>query len=204
MSAKPFAEATERNSQPILGILRHEFEQVHTVLEIGSGTGQHAVCFAAALGHLSWQTSEMAEHHEGIRAWLDDAALSNVRAPIELDVRTAELPEGIYDAVFSANTAHIMGFPAVEKMFELVGRVLSEDGKFCLYGPFRQGREFNTQSNAAFHGSLRDRDPEMGIRHLEDLDRLASAAELHRQRLYGMPNNNHLVVWRKAAKEHQS
>ena len=82
MTSRPFAAATERNSQPILGVLRHEFEQVQTVLEIGSGTGQHAVCFAAALGHVSWQTSEMAEHHEGIRAWLNEASLPNVNEPI--------------------------------------------------------------------------------------------------------------------------
>jgi hypothetical protein len=201
MTAKPFAPASERNSLPILGVIRLEFGNLESVLEIGSGTGQHAVCFGAALPHLMWQTSELEEHHEGIRAWLDEAALHNVREPVPLDVMTASLPAESYDGVFSANTAHIMSFAAVEKMFTLVSAVLRDDGVFCLYGPFRQGGEFNTPSNAAFHESLLQRDPEMGIRHLEDLDRLGLDGGLYRTRKYAMPANNHLIVWEKKSSE---
>ncbi len=197
MTAKPFASATERNSLPILGVIRHELARCESVLEIGSGTGQHAVCFAAELSHLTWQTSELREHHAGIRAWLGDARLDNVREPLELDVRAAGLHDATYDAVFSANTAHIMSFAAVEKMYALVGEVLKDGGWFCLYGPFRRNGEFNTASNAEFHASLRQRDPDMGVRHLEDLDRLGEQAGMRRVRLYAMPSNNHLVVWRK-------
>ena len=201
MTAKPFAPATERNSLPILGVIRREFENLESILEIGSGSGQHAVCFGAELLHLTWQTSELGEHHAGIRSWLDEAALPNVREPILLDVSTASLPAESYDGVFSANTAHIMSFAAVEKMFALVSSVLRENGAFCLYGPFRQGGEFNTLSNAEFHASLLQRNPDMGIRHLEDLDRLGLAGGLRRKQLYAMPANNHLAVWGKQALE---
>lgn len=197
MNDKPFAPAPERNKGAILRVIQEEFRNCSSVLEIGSGTGQHAVHFAAELAHLTWQTSDVEENHAGIRAWLRDAALQNVRDPLVLDVCTASASEGEYDGVFSANTAHIMSFAAVEKMFALVGSSLSGDGVFVLYGPFRQEGEFNTLSNARFHESLRQNDAGMGIRHLEDLDRLAVAGGMRRSRLYAMPANNHIVAWRK-------
>ncbi len=198
MSDKPFAPAPERNSLPILGVIRREFADASRVLEIGSGTGQHAVRFGAELSHLTWQTSDVEAHHAGICAWVDEAKLSNVMRPLVLDVLTADIPAQAYDAAFSANTAHIMSFAAVGKMFALVSRALSDQGVFCLYGPFRQNGDFNTDSNAAFHASLLERDPEMGLRNLEDLDKLAASGGLHRTRLYAMPSNNYLGVWTKA------
>ncbi len=197
MSARPSAPATERNSQPILGVLRQEFRDVKSVLEIGSGTGQHAVCFAAELTHLTWHTSDLQENHTGILGWLRNAALPNVHDPVDLDVVNSPWPSQVYGGVFSANTAHIMSFAAVKKMFELVGTVLSEGGVFLLYGPFRQGGKFNTQSNAEFHESLKQRDPQMGIRHLEDLDQLGETGGMRRARLYALPANNHIAVWVK-------
>lgn len=198
MNEKPFAPHTERNSQPILEVLRQEFQDTGSVLEIGSGTGQHAVAFAASLEHLTWQTSDLPECHEGIISWLAEAALPNLRKPLALDVLTTDLPSERYDGVFSANTAHIMSFTAVEKMFALVAAVLQPGGVFCLYGPFRLNGTFNAASNAGFHRSLRERDAEMGIRHLEDLDHLGDAGHLQRLRLYAMPANNYLVVWMKS------
>jgi len=197
MNDKPFAPATERNKEAILRVIREEFRNCSSVLEIGSGTGQHAVHFAKELGHLTWQTSDVQENHAGIHTWLRDSALQNVRDPLVLDVCTARVPEQMYDGVFSANTAHIMSFAAVEKMFSLVSSSLQTDGVFVLYGPFRQEGEFNTSSNARFHESLRQNDTEMGIRHLEDLERLAVAGGMRRMRLYAMPANNHIVVWKK-------
>lgn len=197
MADKPFSDYAERNSGPILDILVKEFTSISRVLEIGSGTGQHAVRFAAALPHLQWQTSDLVENHAGIRAWVNDSGLSNLQLPLALDVRTADIAATSFDAVYSANTSHIMGMPAVERMFDRVGAALTERGLFCLYGPFRQGGEFNTQSNADFHENLRARDPEMGIRHIEVLDELGSRNKLHRLRMYAMPANNHLVVWQK-------
>ena len=169
------------------------------VLEIGSGTGQHAVQFARALPHLSWQPSDLDVHHPGIRAWVEYAQLDNLRAPISLDVRSAALQPASIDGVFSANTAHIMAIDAVAAMFALVASALARGGRFCLYGPFRQYGQFNTSSNAAFDATLRARDGSMGIRDLEQLDDFGSAAGLHRVRLYAMPANNHLAVWERTA-----
>jgi len=197
MSQKPFAAATERNSLPILDVIHHEFQRASSVLEIGSGTGKHAVCFGKALSHLVWQTSELAENHAGITLWLDEAGLPNVRMPIEVDVMTAEVSPQSYDAVYSANTAHIMSFPAVVKMFSLVSKALRDDGIFCLYGPFKQGGEFSTQSNANFDNSLRERNSEMGIRDIEALDKLGESGSMVRERLYAMPANNCLASWVK-------
>ena len=197
MSSKPFAPAPERNAVPILDILRTEFARCTRILEIGSGTGQHAVCFGAALPHLTWQTSDLAPNHAGIKAWIDDAGLDNVFEPLLVDVLSTELPPASYDGVFSANTAHIMSVEAVARMLALVGRVLLDGGVFCLYGPFRENGEFNTESNAAFDRALRHQHPEMGIRDLEDLDRLGADYGLHRERLHAMPANNYLAVWRK-------
>ncbi|NIA27070.1 MAG: DUF938 domain-containing protein, partial [Desulfobulbaceae bacterium] len=176
-----------------------EFGRASNVLEIGSGTGQHAVCFAKALGHLVWQTSELAENRVGINLWLDEAGLPNVKRPIELDTMTAGVSSQSYDAIFSANTAHIMSFAAVVKMFSLVGSALRDNGVFCLYGPFRQNGRFSTQSNADFDVSLHERNAEMGIRDIEALDKLGESGGMLRERLYAMPANNGLAVWKKRA-----
>lgn len=200
ISEKPFSEAAANNAGPVLEILRHEFQDVRNVLEIGSGTGQHAVRFASELEHLDWQTSDLEENHVGINAWLADADLKNVRAPLALDVRRANLGAR-YDAVFSANTVHIMSFDAVVEMMALVARVLRPDGVFCLYGPFRRFGEFNTPSNARFDAYLRQRDADMGIRDLEALDKLGLEHGLQRRSLYAVPANNLVVVWQKTQKD---
>ena len=197
MAEKPFAESVERNSAPILEILQREFRDRSRVLEIGSGTGQHAVTFARPLSHLYWQTSDLDENHAGIRAWAAYAGLDNLGAPLSLDVRTANVDENAFDAGFSSNTAHIMSIDAVEKMFSLLGKALRHGGVFCLYGPFKRNGDFNTQSNADFDASLRQRDPAMGVRDIERLDEFASAAGMHRQRLYALPANNNVAVWQR-------
>ena len=197
MPDKPCAPAAERNAPAIVDVLRVELAGAREVLEIGSGTGQHAVAIGAALPDIRWQTSDLELHHAGIRAWLADAGLDNVREPLALDVQTAELPAAHYDAVFSANTAHIMSFAAVEKMFALVAGALRPAGKFCLYGPFREAGAFSTESNAEFDRSLRATDPAMGIRDLEALDAFAAADRMTRARRYAMPANNLLVTWTK-------
>jgi predicted O-methyltransferase YrrM len=192
-----FAESAARNTAPILAVLRREFRHAKEVLEIGSGTGQHAVAFAAELGHLRWQTSDLDENHAAINAWLQHAQLGNLAAPLVLDVRDAALEPASFDAVFSANTAHIMGIDAVKRMFSLVGDALRSDGVFCLYGPFRVGGAFNAPSNEAFDAGLRQRDAMMGIRDVETLDEFGAACGLHRRRLYAMPSNNYIAVWKR-------
>ena len=197
MAEKPFSEYAERNAAPILEILKREFRDRSQVLEIGSGTGQHAVTFAKELRHLYWQTSDMDENHAGISAWVAHAGIENLGAPVSLDVRTAQVDENAYDAAFSSNTAHIMSIDAVEKMFSLLGRALRDGGVFCLYGPFQRNGEFNTQSNADFDANLCQRDPAMGIRDIERLDEFAYAAGMHRQRMYAVPSNNNVAVWHR-------
>ena len=195
MAERPYAEYAARNAIPILEILQREFGGASHVLEIGSGTGQHAVAFATAMHHLHWQTSDLDENHAGIRAWVDESGIENIAPPLSMDVRDAVVERGAYDAVFSSNTAHIMGIDAVERMFFLVGEALRPGGVFCLYGPFRQGGEFNTQSNADFDANLRQRDAVMGIRDIEKLDEFALVAGLQRVRFYAVPSNNNVAVW---------
>lgn len=197
MAERISAPAAEANAAPILEVLRHEFRDCREVLEIGSGTGQHAVAFASALGHLDWQTSDLDENHAPIAAWIADAGLANVRAPLSVDVRTADLPKAAYDAAYSSNTAHIMSMEAVLDMFALVGRALRPGGVFCLYGPFTREGRFNTASNEQFDRQLRARNPAMGLRDLEELDGQGQRHGLDCEKLYAMPANNLLVVWRK-------
>lgn len=197
MPDRPYSEYAERNGGPILEVLQKEFSASSRVLEIGSGTGQHAVRFARTLPHLLWQASDRADND--IVFWTANSTPRNLLPPLTLDVLTDADPSGTWDAVFSANTAHIMSLVAVQKMFAMVGRVLMDGGVFCLYGPFRQGGEFNTESNAVFDRTLRSRDPEMGIRDLETLDEFGTRHCLFRARLYTMPANNHMAVWIKGS-----
>jgi len=197
VSGRPDAPATGRNREPILCVLRDEFRDLRSVLEIGSGSGQHAVYFGNALPAVIWQTSDLIENHAAINAWLAAEGSDNVRAPIVLDVTTAAVVPGRYDAVFSANTAHIMSIAAVADMFRLVGHTLGDRGVFCLYGPFNEYGQFTSESNERFDKSLRNQDPSMGIRDLEEIEALSSANGLRRVRRYMMPANNMLLVFHK-------
>jgi len=197
---RPFSQACENNKQPILAVLERVLEGASHVLEIGSGTGQHAVFFAAKLSHLVWQTSDLRESHAGIGAWLEHARLPNLREPLELDVTREPWPLaaiGRVDAVFSANTAHIMPWPAVQACVRGVGRLLPPGGRFLLYGPFHFGGRPTSESNARFDASLRARDPRMGVRSFEDVDREARAAGLALLEDCAMPANNRLLVWER-------
>ena len=197
MAAKPTAPAALRNSKPILEVIRDEFKDCKTILEIGSGTGQHAIFFASNMPWLSWQTSDVRDNHDGINAWLEEANLDNVKAPLELDVEKPLHTDDKFDAVFSANTAHIMAIGAVECMFRIVGDKLNDGGRFCLYGPFNLDGEFTSDSNKDFDASLKSQDPAMGIRDLAVLDGFAEAGNLRRTNLYAMPANNMIAVWDK-------
>ena len=195
---KPYSESCAQNREPILSVIEPLFRDRKDVLEIGSGTGQHAVYFAAKMPHLTWHTSDLAENHDGIRAWLNEAALPNTTGPVSLDVldRPWSAPEA--DAVFSANTTHIMHWDSVVALFAGVGHVLAQDGLFCLYGPFNYGGEYTSESNAQFDEWLHERDPLSGIRDFDDLDRLALQAGLRLEHDYAMPANNRILSWRKA------
>ncbi len=190
-----FSQACENNKEPILTLLRGLFADSRDVLEIGSGTGQHAVHFAANLPHLIWQTSDRRENHDSIAAWLTEANLSNAMPPLTLDVDETPWPLDATGAVFSANTAHIMGWSSVVNMFTGVARILTPGAPFVLYGPFAYSGRHTAQSNARFDASLRSQDPQMGIRDMDDLLALGREQGLALASDNPMPANNRLLVW---------
>ena len=197
MIDKPYSESCEQNRAPILAVLREVFADRSRLLEIGSGTGQHAVYFAPELPHLLWQTADVPLHHPGIRLWLDEAALPNVRAPIALDVNDSGWHGGRYDAVFSANTLHIMSWPEVERFFAGVGAVLEPGGVLVVYGPFNYNGTYTSDSNARFDAWLKQRDPASGVRDFEAVNALAQIQGLVLPQDIAMPANNRSLVWQK-------
>jgi hypothetical protein len=184
---KPFSEASERNRGPILAILKRMLRDRKHVLEIGSGTGQHAAYFAPELPHLVWQASDVAGNLPGIREWVSSPP------PLELDV-DKDWPKLEVDAAFSANTCHIMSWPQVERMFEKIGQ-LGSLKTFCLYGPFNYGGRHTSESNARFDAMLRRNDPASGLRDFEKIVALARKAGLVLQEDNAMPANNRLLVF---------
>jgi cyclopropane fatty-acyl-phospholipid synthase-like methyltransferase len=195
---KPCSPAAERNRDPILAVLREHFADRRQVLEIGSGTGQHAVYFAAALPHLTWQATDRSENLAGIRAWIEAEALPNTQAPLEFDVNAA-WPGTRFDAVFSANTLHIMSWPEVELLFARLPRVLAADARLVIYGPFNYGGKFTSESNAAFDRALKSDARHRGIRAFEAVDALAQASGFSLLADVAMPANNRCLVWRRVA-----
>lgn len=193
---KPFAPAAQRNADPILAVLKEAFAEVEHVLEIGSGTGQHAVHFAKAMPWLRWQCSDVPAHLAGIQAWLDDAELANTPPALALDV-TGPWPELCVDGVFSANTLHIMRWPEVEACLLGLERVLAEKATVVIYGPFKKNGQHTAASNAAFEQSLRAEDPARGIRDMAEVDTLLERVGLHRVDEVAMPANNQCLIWRR-------
>lgn len=193
---KPYAAACDRNRDPILAVLQDAFADRRKVLEIGSGTGQHAVHFAAALPHLTWQCSDRAEALPGIDLWLRDAALPNTPAPLVLDVSDS-WPTQRYDAAFTANTLHIMGWDEVELLFERLPSVLASHAVVVAYGPFNRGGHPTSESNASFDAMLRARSPRQGLRDVDSVCALARAAGLVLVDDRAMPANNACLVWRR-------
>lgn len=191
---KPDAAACARNREPILDVLRDHFADRRNVLEVGSGTGQHAIFFAAELPHLTWQASDRAENLPGIEAWLDDAALPNTPAPIPLNVNEA-WPATRFDAVFSANILHIMSWREVERLFACLPGIMAGDFKLVIYGPVNYGGRFTSESNAAFDAWLKQSGAHQGIRDFEAVDALAGQAGLTLIEDRAMPSNNRCLVW---------
>ena len=193
-----FADACERNKGPILEVLKSAFASSHSVLEIGSGTGQHAVHFAAALRHVSWQPTELPEHLGALGERIRLEGTPNLRGPIALDVREHPWRVPSVDAVFSANTLHIMAWSAVREFFRGAGAALGAEGVLCVYGPFRYEGRYTSDSNAEFDRWLKARDPVSGIRDFEALDELARGAGLVLAADHAMPANNRTLVWRRS------
>jgi cyclopropane fatty-acyl-phospholipid synthase-like methyltransferase len=196
---KPYAPACDRNRVPILAVLREYFADRQQVLEIGSGTGQHAVYFAAALPHLVWQTSDRPENLAGIRLWLEEAALPNTPPPIALDVN-GPWPRQRFDAAFSANTLHILAWAEVERLFAGLATVLEVGAKLVIYGPFNYGGRYTSESNARFDQWLKAEDPMRGIRDFEAVEALAADIGLTLLEDRAMPANNRCLIWLRAGR----
>jgi len=192
---KPFAESCEKNKEPILEVLKEIFADRRRVLEIASGTGQHAVHFGRALPYLTWQPSELPQNLAGIQEWLKEAQLPNVLPPIALDVTDERWPVEAVDAIFNANTVHIISWPEVERLFTHIAAVIEPGGYVCLYGPYNYDGKFTSESNERFDAWLKSRDPKSGVRDFEAVNALATFHGLELLRDIAMPSNNRILVW---------
>lgn len=201
MNSVPFSSAAERNRQPILEALRGLLPQEGTVLEIGSGTGQHAVFLARNLPGLVWQPTDRAENLSGLGACFLTEGNERILPTLKLDVLSDPWPGRSYDVAYSSNTAHIMSWEAVIAMFTGVGAHLVSDARFCLYGPFNIENSFTSPSNAKFDAHLREQDPLMGIRDMAALENLARLHHMQLEQKLPMPANNFILVFRKMSPE---
>ena len=190
---KKYSEACEQNKLPILKILQDVFKDSQNILEIGSGSGQHAAYFAQHLNYLSWQPSDLLENLSSIQAWREEALLDNLKPPIELDVLDSPANLENFDGVFTANSLHIMSWPMVEAFFKLVAKLLLPHGKLLVYGPFAYLGEHTSPSNERFDQYLRQQNPNSGVRDVEDLKQLVKGLELMQD--YAMPANNRCLLW---------
>jgi cyclopropane fatty-acyl-phospholipid synthase-like methyltransferase len=193
---KPYAEACEQNAPHILKVLKQYLPKQGELLEIGSGTGQHAVIFAKAFPQLIWWTSDKTDMHQGIQMWLDEADCHNLREPMAFDVLNDPCPQQQFDAIYSANTAHIMSVAAVEAMFSKVATMLKPNAPFLIYGPFMYNGEHTSESNQRFDHWIRSGESQRGIRDVVWLQEMADSLGLVLEQDIAMPVNNRTLVWR--------
>lgn len=199
--SKREAPATERNREPILEVLARWLSEPARVLEVASGTGQHAVFFAARLPHVTWQPTEPDPTGlASIEAWRLEADLPNLEPPIALDAAAVDwpLPGSRFDAIFNANLIHIAPWRVASGLLEGAGRILPSGGSLFLYGPFKVAGSHTSASNAGFDASLRERDPSWGVRDLEEVLEVAARNGLVWQETNDLPANNKLIVFRRA------
>jgi hypothetical protein len=194
MIHKPFSQACENNKDPILQVIRTVFCQPTTVWEIGSGTGQHACYFAEHLTHLEWQPTDRSENIPGIGLWREDAKLANLRPPLTLDVTDALWPCGSIDALFTANTMHIMSWDEVRILFDRLAEYLNAKALICIYGPFNYNNAYTSDSNAYFDQWLKSQNTLSGIRNFEDIMSLSTSCGFSLLSDIAMPANNRLLV----------
>jgi len=194
---KPYSQACENNKDPILHKIKDIFLESKTVWEIGGGTGQHACYFAQQLPHLQWQVTDRAENLAGINSWIEVSGLENLPKSLALNVSNEQWPCQEIEALFSANTLHIMSWLEVECFFAGLGRYLTQDARVCIYGPFNYSGEYTSLSNASFDQWLKTRDPQSGIRDFEAIEKLAKLVGLIVKNDFAMPANNRLLVLQK-------
>ena len=196
---KPFSQSCENNKQPILQVIQTVFNKAATVWEIGSGTGQHAYYFAKKLPHITWQTTDKEENRQGLDSWIEEANVNNLPTSLRLNVTDKTWPCQQIEALFTANTLHIMHWQDVENLFSRLENYLSEKAVACIYGPFNYNGQYTSSSNEEFNQWLKMRDPESGIRDFEAVETLAKTAGLMLKNDYEMPANNRLLVFKKNA-----
>lgn len=196
---KKFSQSCENNKQPILKIIQTIFQKSTEVWEIGSGTGQHACYFANNLPHVTWQTTDREEDRGSLDCWIEEAGLSNLPNSLKLNVTDKIWPCQTIEALFTANTLHIMHWDEVESLFSNLASYLTEEAVICLYGPFNYKGHYTSPSNQQFDQWLKARDPESGLCDFEAVEKLAEAAELSLQHDHTMPANNRLLVFQKNA-----
>lgn len=190
---KPYSESCDQNRDPIYSVISPLLSSASNVLEVGSGTGQHAVYFAEKLPQLNWHTSDCKQYLDGINAWLSEANLPNLKPPFELNVSVSQWPDLNVDAIFTANSIHIMNQSDVVNLIEGAGALLNTNGSLIIYGPFNYNGAFSSESNARFNQWLKDRDPQSGIKHFEDIESLANKNGMQLVADYGMPANNRIL-----------
>ena len=195
---KQCAPSVDRNKDEIFAVLQEVLPQSGLVLEIGSGTGQHAVYFAARLPHLLWQPTDLVPNLPSIRAWCAEANLPNLRAPLELDLLAAHWPVASAQAVVCINTTHIVAWPGVENLFAGVARILAPGGVLYVYGAYRYATRPLEPSNEEFDRWLKARDPVSSVRDFEAVNALAQRNSLHLTQDRAMPGNNRSIWWTKA------
>lgn len=190
--------ACERNRQPILRVLQPLLKDAGSVLEVGSGTGQHACYFAEAMPHLTWQPADQAAWQPGLKLNLQARGSGNIPEPVELEVSAGQWPDGVYDAVYTANTLHIMSWENVGDFYQGLPSVTKPGSLLCVYGPFNYEGAYTSESNASFDRSLQQRDPLSGIRDFEAVAQLAEAQGFKLLQDNEMPANNRLIIWRRS------
>ncbi|KGK00206.1 MULTISPECIES: DUF938 domain-containing protein [Pseudoalteromonas] len=193
---KPFSQACENNKNHILKALQPALQNAGSVLEIGSGTGQHSVFFAKKLPHLQWYTSDREVNHQGIKLWHDEVQLANLHPPLLLDLNDP-WPVNKVDAIYTANTFHIVSWELITRFFAGVNQHLNQQGVVCVYGPFKYKGEFTSPSNDEFNSLLQSRDSLSGIRDFEAVEQLAVQSGLKLLSDTAMPANNQLLIFKR-------
>ncbi|MFT5505091.1 MAG: cyclopropane fatty-acyl-phospholipid synthase-like methyltransferase [Gammaproteobacteria bacterium] len=192
---RPFSESCLQNSDVILNVITPYLREAKKVLEIGSGTGQHAAYFAPLFSNLSWQTSDLSENLPGIKSWIESTECQNIPEPIELDVNQ-DWPEISVDLIYTANTLHIMDQSSVEKCLTGLSDVLTDNGCLILYGPFNYNNQYTSDSNRRFDVWLKQNNPLSGIKDFERISELLLSSGLSIEADCEMPANNRILIFK--------